>query len=275
MRIDTSNLTIKQIVEQKKTLIKSKKSLSITSEPICDYSINGANPTIKTKAFGENAEDPNKLKVKFIGNTALFCDSHLDVLAPGCYDKTIKERGQWVPHLIDHKHSLEAKIGKTLDISTEVVNVASFGIDSDVQTTEVLTMTSELVRGWNDKVFQLYKDEEVNQHSIGMQYVNLILCVKDENYKEEFEAWQKYHPSVINKERVDQAGYFWYVTEIKLLEISAVLFGANELTPTIETQKNIQQPSNDTVDNKKPSEDTSDKQKEEEEFERKLLLLNS
>ena len=36
-------------------------------------------------------------------------------------------------------------------------------------------------------------------------------------------------------------GYFWAVSEGKLREISAVLMGANELTPTIpnKTQKNI------------------------------------
>ena len=110
-------------------------------------------------------------------------------------------------------------------------------------------------------MFQLYKDEAVDQHSIGMQYMQLVLCVNDPEYKEEFADWEKYYPLVINKEKVDRAGYFWYVTEIKLYEISAVLFGSNELTPTVSTEKDnqdIQQPSEDTVETKqKPDESTS------------------
>jgi hypothetical protein len=275
MRIDTSKLTIKQLIDQKKTLIKSKKSLPITSDPVHELTVQGKPLQMKTKAFGEASDDPDRMKVKFIGSTALFCDSHMDVLAVGCYDRTLKDRAHLVPHLVDHIHSLKAKVGKTIDITTEVMNVSSFGIDSDVQTTEVLTMESELNRKWDEKVFQLYKDEEVNQHSIGMQYVNLKLAVNDEEYKEEFELWQKVYPEVINKERVDKAGYFWYVTEIKLFEISAVLFGSNELTPTTETQKELnQQPSADTAEEvstkKKPSADTSEKENE-----RRLFLLNS
>jgi len=271
MRIDTSNLTIKQIQEQKKLLISTKKSLPITSEPVHDFTVNGKSLDIKTKAFGEASSDPNKKQVKFIGNTALFCDSHLDVLSVGCYEKTLQERAMLIPHLVDHIHSLKAKVGKTIDVSTEVMNVSAFGIESDVMTTEVLTMTSELNRKWDEKVFQLYADEEVNQHSIGMQYVQLALAINDEQYKEEFDLWLKVYPSIINKERVDQSGYFWYVTEIKLFEISAVLFGSNELTPTIETQKNVEQPSDDTVDkkDKKPLNDTSEENK------RRLDLLNN
>jgi hypothetical protein len=46
--------------------------------------------------------------------------------------------------------------------------------------------------------------------------------------------WNKYYKDIINKEFVDEYGFFWVVNEIKLLEVSAVLFGANELTPTLE-----------------------------------------
>ena len=44
---------------------------------------------------------------------------------------------------------------------------------------------------------------------------------------------------------VQKAGYYWAVSEYKLLEYSAVLWGASEMTPTQEVGKNIQ-PSGDT-----------------------------
>ena len=288
MRIDTQKLTLKQIKDQKLSLIASKKSLPIFSESMLQSTVKGKTPELKTKAFKEESKDPDKIKVKFIGNTALFCDSHMDVLSIGCYTKTVNERGNLIHHLVDHKHELGAKVGKTIEVTTEMISVASFGIDSDVKMTEALMMTSEVNKKWDSKVFQLYKDEAVDQHSVGMQYMKIDLAInsEDEEYKEEFALWRKIFPQIINKEKIEKSGYFWYVTEIKLFEISAVLFGSNELTPTVETQKEVEQPSEDTVqqnENKKPSEDTSeeksddheDQKKEDEEFKRRLQMLNN
>lgn len=273
MRIDTSKLSIKEIYEQRQAIMDTKKLLPIKSDPMAATAPKGVKPKMKTKAFGESS-DPNKMKVTFVGNTALWCDSHMDVLAVGCYEKTVAERGKLVPHLVDHDHSLRAKLGKTLDVFTKIVNVSEFGVESDVQTTESLMMTSELIRKWDEKVFEMYKDEGVDQHSIGMQYVRLGLAINDEEYKEEFELWQKVYPQIINKEFVDKRDYFWYVTEIKLFEISAVLFGSNELTPTTETEKNIHAP---FVKNTHEEEGRSSAVTEDtldEEYKRKQQLLN-
>ena len=40
--------------------------------------------------------------------------------------------------------------------------------------------------------------------------------------------------TVINKEDVEEYGFMWIVREIKLFENSAVIWGANELTPTLD-----------------------------------------
>lgn len=264
MRIDTKNLTIADIVKNKKTLIASKKQTPIYGVATISGAKKGATPRIITKAEGES-EDPNTLKVTIIGNTALWCDSHMDVLAVGCFDKTVEDQGNRIPHLTSHIHDLEHKIGKTLKVYTEMIDVAEFGVKSDVKRTQVLLMDSEVIKQWNPKIFQLYKDEEIDQHSIGMQYVRLELAVNDEEYKEEFEAWNKYYERVINKEKIDARGYFWFVTEIKLYEISAVLFGSNELTPTVSTGKSTAAPSKkDTQQNEEdraPSDDTLGKRK--------------
>jgi hypothetical protein len=86
---------------------------------------------------------------------------------------------------------------------------------------------------------------KVNQHSIGLQYVKLSLAINDEDYKEEFEVWNKYNEQIINKDKAEANGFFWAVQEIKLIENSAVLFGSNEITPTLDNNlKN--EPSVDT-----------------------------
>ena len=92
-----------------------------------------------------------------------------------------------------------------------------------------------LVRAdYNDKVYAFYKAQKINQHSIGLRYVDIQLALNSqvEDDQEEYAVWQKYYPSIINKEVVDKKGYFWAVTEADILENSCVLFGANSLTPT-------------------------------------------
>jgi len=252
MIVDLANMTLSDIVKNKKTLIRAKKQTPIFSECAIKTLPKTTLKTEVIKSAGES-EDPNRLKVTIVGNTALYCDSHGDVLGVGCYEKTVNEQGANVPHLVDHKHSLEGKIGKTLRLYTEMIDVKQLGVlNSDVETTEVLLMDSEVVKEWNPKIFQLYKDKEVNQHSIGLQYVRIELAANNPDYKEEFEVWNKYYSQVINKDEVNKRGYFWYVSEIKLYEISAVLFGSNDLTPTIETEKSeeIPTPSADTLEEK-------------------------
>ena len=69
----------------------------------------------------------------------------------------------------------------------------------------------------------------VDQHSVGMQYVKIDLAVNDEDYEEEYKLWQDNIDQIGNKEQAEQKGYFWLVREAKLIEISAVLLGSNEL----------------------------------------------
>jgi hypothetical protein len=71
------------------------------------------------------------------------------------------------------------------------------------------------VKEYDEKAYFLYRDKQVKQHSIGLQYVKIYLCIdsseeEDTMYKEN---WDKYYSQVINKEKVDSRGYFWAVTE--------------------------------------------------------------
>ena len=101
-----------------------------------------------------------------------------------------------------------------------------------------------------------YSKGRVKNHSVGMQYVKLLLAVNDEEYGAEYEAWEKYFPEVANKEAAEEKGYMWIVKEAKVVEGSAVPIGSNWVTPTLDNNaKN--QPSEDTDKNDtEPSEDT-------------------
>ena len=75
-------------------------------------------------------------------------------------------------------------------------------------------------------MFGQYKNGYVDNHSVGMRYVTLYLCMNnDKSWAAEEKAnWDKYYSEVANKEIADQYGYFWAVTEAKIVEGSAVVF---------------------------------------------------
>ena len=61
--------------------------------------------------------------------------------------------------------------------------------------------------------------------------------MNDQNSPEALIEWNKYINQAINKQMAIDAGFFWVVKEFVLIENSAVLFGANEITPTLEVRE--------------------------------------
>ena len=233
--------------ENKKELIAEKKSMPIKADPVYFG-------TTKINSRGLNAVKNNEpvkgdldtLRVKVVANTANWIDSHMDVLIADSAKKSISERKRFIPHLHDHIHRLDAKIGKVHDIILQEMSYSELGVEG-----------SDVMKSMNEKIFNQYKNGEINQHSIGLQYLDIELAINDEESEKEFDFWNKYYPQIINKEVADEMGFFWVVKEIRLLENSAVLFGSNELTPTLENdvEKSIE-PLQDTQE-KKPEESTS------------------
>lgn len=257
MRVNIpENITGKQLysflVKNKPTLIAQKKSIMKRTDPVHiqpSLYIYKDSKVVKAEA-DVVAEDTDTLRAKVVANTANWCDSHRDVLIRDCWAKSIKEKQGLVPHLHDHIHMLGAQVGDVVSFYSMDMSLRDLNVDKD-GTTQVLVFETDIQKSYNEQVFKLYKAKKVKQHSIGLYYVKLELCINDADYKEEFAAWNKYVDFVINREYVDELGYFWAVTEIKLLENSAVLFGSNELTPTL------------TIDGKvatqdEPLEDTQD-----------------
>jgi len=101
-------------------------------------------------------------------------------------------------------------------------------------TTTALLMDTRIEKERNPNIFKDYLNGSINQHSVGMQYVKIDLAVNDPEEEEEYATWNKYKDEVINIEKAEEQGFFWAVTEAKLIEISCVIAGSNELTPTLE-----------------------------------------
>ena len=185
----------------------------------------------KDATAGSSDTDSEILRT-IVGNTYFWMDSHDDVHLANCFAKSISERKNKVWHLHDHLHQITAKVGIPQKIYEAYIDWTRLGVNKAGQTQALLADTL-IQKELNPQVFKGYKDGEINQHSVGMQYVKIELCVNDPEYKQEFANWQACIDLVGNREKAEEKGYFWAVKEAKLIEISCVLEGSNELTRTL------------------------------------------
>ena len=125
--------------------------------------------------------------------------------------------------------------------SALMMNWKDLGFNYEGQT-QVLIFDCEVEKDRNLFMVEQYAKGRVKQHSVGMRYVKLDLAINSESKfdKEEKAIWDKYYSQIVNKERADEKGYFWAVTEAKVIEGSAVPKGSNFATPTISVGKEPQ-----------------------------------
>lgn len=225
----------KYLVKNKSEIINFKKSILKRADAI---EIDFKKETV-VKALNTSYKDDVSagiIKRTIIGNTYNWLDSHDDVHIDNCFSKSISERQDKIWHLHDHEQKITAKVGIPQSIYEKAVDWKDLGIDITGKTT-ALFMDSNILKDYNAVVFGQYLDKQINQHSVGMYYVQLDLAINDPEMKEEFSQWNKYINGIGNKEKAIEQGFFWAIKEAKLIEISCVLAGSNELTPTVENEE--------------------------------------
>jgi hypothetical protein len=241
------------LTQNKASLINEKKSMLKRTEPVFHTPFinhfkqsankaDQADTNVEGEAGSGNGTmipDSNVVKVKVVANTCNWCDSQMDVLIADCWKKSIRERKNMIPHLHDHNHTIESKVGEVTAIYSQEMLLTDLGLNLS-GSAQALIFETDVMKSYNEKIFNQYKAGKINQHSIGLQYVKIEMAINDSDYEKEMDFWNKYYPLVINKDAVDARGYFWVVTEIKLLENSCVLFGSNEITPTLEVKQSAQ-----------------------------------
>ena len=239
---------IKWLIQNKSDLVEMKKA----AIKFTDVAVNTLEE-VANKALNTNHKDDvtsGVIKRSIVANTYNWMDSHDDVHVGNTFSKSISERANKVFHLHDHKHEVTAKVGKFEALKETEIPWVDLGVAKQGSTV-VLIGESNIKESLNKDVFKQYLDNEIDQHSVGMRYIKIDLAVNDDDYPEEKSVWDAYYDKLGNPQRADEKGYFWAVKEAGLIEISAVLMGSNELTPTvqnIEPLKNTQktEPSNDT-----------------------------
>lgn len=218
----------RDIFSLKKSEMKKCDAFGVTV-----FEQNISKSVIVAKAHKAAADTADVIRKTIVGNTYNWLDSHDDMHVEGIFTKSIQESKAYAMHLHDHLNMVAAKVGVPVDVYEERTNWVDLGVGRTGDTV-CLCMDSDVVKDMNPSIFYQYKNNQIDQHSVGMIYVTLFLCIdsNDPQYKAEKANWQKYFPKLGNPEKASEQGYFFAVTEAKLIEISAVTKGSNELTPT-------------------------------------------
>lgn len=211
-------------------------------------------------AQDQSQDTDTEIKRTIVGNTYYWMDSHDDVHLENIFANSIKQRGAArINHLHDHVNQLMARIGKFSSVYEKNISWQSLGI-SKMGDTQALMADSTIKLALNKKMFDMYKADEIDQHSVGMRYITMNLALNDPNYPKQYATWSMVLPKMGNPDRANKNGFFWAVKEAQLSEISAVLNGSNELTPTLPgpgkstpLNSNPQNPSNDSSEIKSNS----------------------
>jgi hypothetical protein len=253
---ETQQDLFKALKENKKQLISLKKSIEKRADAI-SYTSNNVVLTEVAKSEDNNVQEPNKIQVKVVINTTNFIDSHNDLHVNGIWNKSVSDNAnKGFLHLQEHDRDFDKVISDNAKGYIESITWKSLGFSYNGKT-EALIFDSTIEKERNEFMFKQYSKGWVKNHSVGMRYVKIDLAINSESEydKEEKEIWDKYYQVVANKEVADERGFFWVVSEAKIIEGSAVVMGSNSATPTISVENKTeadtitsekQEPSNDT-----------------------------
>lgn len=257
LSFETKDAMFKELHKHKASLQALKKS-TVKFSDAYDCLLT-ENDTINNVVKANNPvnEDISQLLVKVVMNTTNIMDSHCDVHIPGLWKRSLDHSNKKL-HLQEHKREFDKVISNDALAYTRQLAWKTLGANFE-GTTQALVFESLVKESRNKTMFEQYKNGWVTNHSVGMEYVDVVFCVNSEErwWTEEKENFDKYYPDVVNKEDVDKQGYFWAVLEAKLKEGSAVLMGSNYVTPTLDNNLKTEKSLSDQTD---PSKDT---QKEE------------
>jgi hypothetical protein len=232
----SKNELFKFLVENKNILIAEKRATMKHADGIAFNNHFFDSKAQAYKADSQiNIDEIDVLQVRAVINTTNIIDSHLDLHIPGLWDKSLKETGKRMIHLQEHQMQFDKVISDEDDLKayTELYTWKELG-QSFKGSTQALVFDSTVRKERNEYMFKQYAKRRVKNHSVGMWYIKIVMCINDKDYGAEFEAFEKYIEMAVNPEIAESRGYFWAVTEAKASEGSAVVKGSNYVTPTLE-----------------------------------------
>ena len=222
------------LTAQRKSFKKEADAYSVTS-----FALDERGNAIKDGNTSISA-DATILHVRSIINTTKILDSHSDVHIDDLWKKSLKENIE--NYLVqEHSFTFAGIISDKVKAYTKTMTWKELGFPWP-GTTQALVFDSILTKDRNPFMFEQYRKGYVKNHSVGMRYIKDYMCIDSTDYPQEKDNWDKYIIDVVNADVATAKGYFWAVTEGKIIEGSAVTRGSNFVTPTqsITEGKNIE-----------------------------------
>jgi hypothetical protein len=244
------------LIKKKSFLFSTKKSATVTKDAIGSLSyafLDSDDFAIKAspKEFKEIVRDAKQIKVRALINTTKLFDSHGDVHIDQLWNKSLSQTKNFYL-LKEHVFSFNSIITDNVKAFTKQLEwKTDLGINYEGKTQGLIfdatiDKPDESTKYPNEQtvneMFNMYISGKVKQHSIGMQYVKMDMAINDNRYEKEFSVWEKYFDQIANKEDALEAGYFFPITEAKIIEGSAVPKGSNWATPTMSVQQTKGEP---------------------------------
>ena len=232
----TKEKAFKFLCENKKLIIARKKAMIKEADSLPYFGTIEAEKEVIKAVNYETLKDSKFIKVVAVSNACNYYDSHGDVSIKGSWNRTAKNTKDGF-HLQEHQMKFDKMISNNVKFTVENKTWKELGYDYAGET-ECLVMYSEVDKEDNEYMFKQYIKGKVKNHSAGLRYVDVEFAINSEAdwAKEEKAVWDKYYSSIVNKEDVDERGYFLAVKEQKIIENSAVLKGSNPATPTISVE---------------------------------------
>lgn len=228
-------MEIKELLKNQKAIIAEKKKAAKRSHAAFVH-VSRQNPVAyKMQGPGKEGE---YLNVKVVGNMCNYIDDENDMVLENAFGSTF-DNPKAIKMLHDHSIEVTGMIGTTEKIYYESFDAAKFWPTTTKRECKGLVIEGKVRKDYNYKVFKMYENGDINQHSVSFYYDDVKLAVKtdDPEFSENFENWNKYLSLAINPEVAEQAGYFYVVEKAVLMENSAVLWGSNNATPTLQVTK--------------------------------------
>jgi hypothetical protein len=269
-------MTFEEVFKNKELIIAQKKNAIKHCDVIfsaIDFTNNHKNNAEKLDS--STVEEPNQdvLQAKLIINTTNVIDSHRDCHIPNLWAKSLQET-KILYLLQEHEMEFDKVIADSVkdELKAYTENIPWKKLNYSYEgKTQALIFDTQIKKEVNPFMFEMYKKGRVYNHSVGMRYVKIYLCAdrNEAEYAQEKENWNKYYPLVANKDVADEKGYFWAVTEAKVIEGSAVIKGSNEYTPVMEIE--FEKEAVNNTSNQNTPEPSNDTQKEKKQFFTNLL----
>lgn len=222
------------LADKEDDLIAEKKYKVKEADP--HYIILPATKEGASKASPSDLLVSGSMQAKLVINTTNIMDSHDDVHIPGIWKKSLRENKGF--HLLqEHIMKFDHIIADPDQVKayTEMLKWSELGFRKFKGDTQALIFDALVEKARNEYMFEQYAKGYVKNHSVGMRYVKLFLAMNSESpeHSARKEVWDKYIGQVVNIKDVENQGYFWAVTEAKIVEGSAVVKGSNIVTPTM------------------------------------------